>query len=104
MRNKQKKMIKKGGKNEGTTYQKSIQKNITKIQIGHLTCWSVLTFGSRADVHADVESCVLTCVMMQLRNIKEPSSLFILVLRSFGTLRVCFDCAGFVNFAFTRKV
>ena len=50
--------------------QKSIQKNITKIQIGHLTCWSLLTFGLHADVRADVkfvrvdvDLCMLTCVL-----------------------------------------
>jgi hypothetical protein len=43
---------------------------MTKIQIGHLTCWSLLTFGLHADVRADVkfvrvdvDLCMLTCML-----------------------------------------
>ena len=51
-------------------YKKLIKKNMTKIQIGHLTCWSLLTFGLHADVRADVkfvrvdvDLCMLTFVL-----------------------------------------
>ena len=70
--------------------------------MGHLTCWSVLTFGLRADLRADVGF-----VRADVRV--EATAEYIRAFFSlhFGATFVwyvacVFDCAGFVNFAFTQ--